>query len=151
VGDTPAAATEGGDAEDEMNEGDDEDNEAKMSKRQWRKHHRMTVAELKQAVERPDVVELHDAHAADPQMLVFLKAYRNTVPVPQHWANKRKYLQGKRGFEKTPFDLPEFIKRTGITEMREALAEKEAEKGIKARMREKVRGWKRRARRRADV
>jgi splicing factor 3B subunit 2 len=33
-------------------------------------------------------------------------------------------LAGKRGFERPPFDLPEFIKRTGIMEMREALAEK---------------------------
>ncbi|EDQ87723.1 uncharacterized protein MONBRDRAFT_37714 [Monosiga brevicollis MX1] len=136
-------ATEDGETKTEgMDEdGDDEEetDEQKMSKRQWRKHHRMNVAQLKQLVDRPDVVELHDAHAADPQLLVHLKAYRNTVPVPRHWANKRKYLQGKRGFEKPPFDLPEFIKRTGITEMREALAEKEAEKGIKAKMREKVR------------
>ena len=35
---------------------------------------------------------------------------RNTVPVPRHWCFKRKYLQGKRGIEKPPFNLPEFIK-----------------------------------------
>ena len=35
---------------------------------------------------------------------------RNTVPVPRHWSYKRKYLQGKRGIEKPPFDLPDFIK-----------------------------------------
>ena len=35
---------------------------------------------------------------------------RNTVPVPRHWCFKRKYLQGKRGIEKPPFDLPDFIK-----------------------------------------
>ena len=54
-----------------------------------------------------------------------------------HWCFKRKYLQGKRGIEKPPFDLPEFIKKTGIMEMREALAEKEQEKGLKSKMREK--------------
>ena len=40
---------------------------------------------------------------------------RNTVPVPRHWCFKRKYLQGKRGIEKPPFDLPDFIK-VGETE-----------------------------------
>jgi splicing factor 3B subunit 2 len=25
---------------------------------------------------------------------VFLKGYRNTVPVPRHWCQKRKFLQG---------------------------------------------------------
>ena len=38
-------------------------------------------------------------------------------------------LQGKRGIEKPPFDLPEFIKKTGIMEMRAALQEKEEAKG----------------------
>ena len=43
---------------------------------------------------------------------IFLQAYKNTVPVPRHWCFKRKYLAGKRGFLKNPFDLPEFIKVT---------------------------------------
>lgn len=73
---------------------------------------------------RPDVVEMHDVTAQEPKLLVHLKATRNTVPVPRHWCFKRKYLQGKRGIEKPPFQLPEFIRRTGIQEMREALQEK---------------------------
>ncbi|XP_013928502.1 PREDICTED: splicing factor 3B subunit 2-like [Thamnophis sirtalis] len=85
---------------------------------------RFAVAELKQLVARPDVVEMHDVTAQDPKLLVHLKATRNSVPVPRHWCFKRKYLQGKRGIEKPPFELPEFIKRTGIQEMREALQEK---------------------------
>lgn len=44
--------------------------------------------------------------ASDPKLLVQLKAYRNTVPVPIHWSQKRKYLQGKRGIEKQPWELP---------------------------------------------
>ena len=88
---------------------------------------------------RPDVVEMHDVTAKDPGLLVALKATRNTVPVPRHWCFKRKYLQGKRGIEKPPFQLPNFIRRTGITEMREALQEKESEKSLKTKMREKVR------------
>lgn len=77
-----------------------------------------------QLVARPDVVEMHDVTAQEPKLLVHLKATRNTVPVPRHWCFKRKYLQGKRGIEKPPFELPEFIRRTGIQEMREALQEK---------------------------
>lgn len=42
----------------------------------------------------------------DPKLLVHIKAYRNSVPVPRHWCHKRKYLQGKRGIEKPPFELP---------------------------------------------
>jgi splicing factor 3B subunit 2 len=61
------------------------------------------------------------------------------VPVPRHWCYKRKYLQGKRGFEKPPFKLPEFIRKTGIMEMRQALQEKEESKSLKAQMREKIR------------
>lgn len=63
---------------------------------------RFTVAELKQLVARPDVVEMHDVTAQDPKLLVHLKATRNSVPVPRHWCFKRKYLQGKRGIEKPP-------------------------------------------------
>lgn len=77
-----------------------------------------------QLVTRPDVVEMHDVTARDPKLLVSLKATRNSVPVPRHWCFKRKYLQGKRGIEKPPFELPEFIKATGIMEMRQALQEK---------------------------
>jgi splicing factor 3B subunit 2 len=53
-----------------------------------------------------------------------MQAYRNTVPVPRHWSQKRKYLQGKRGLEKPPFKLPDFIEATGIGEMRQAYQEK---------------------------
>jgi hypothetical protein len=50
--------------------------------------------------------QAHDVTSQDPRLLVHLKAYRNTVPVPRHWCQKRKYLQGKRGIEKPPFELP---------------------------------------------
>lgn len=111
----------------------------KMSKKKMKKLTRLSVAALKQLVNRPDVVEMHDVTARDPKLLVQLKATRNTVVVPRHWCAKRKYLQGKRGFEKPAFDLPDFIKRTGIQGMREALDEKEQNKSLKQKMREKVR------------
>ena len=51
-------------------------------------------------------VQWVDVTAADPGLLVHLKSVRNTVPVPKHWGQKRKYLQNKRGLEKLPFVLP---------------------------------------------
>jgi len=125
------------DLEDEKK--DEDDDKPKISKRKQKQMTRLSVAELKQCVSRPDVVEMHDVTAKDPKLLVLLKATRNTVPVPRHWCAKRKYLQGKRGIEKPPFQLPDFIKRTGIMEMRAALQEKEESKTLKAKMRERVR------------
>lgn len=117
----------------------DEDENKKVSKKQLKRQTRLSVAQLKQLVSRPDVVEMFDVTAKDPKLLVHLKATRNTVPVPRHWCAKRKYLQGKRGIEKPPFQLPDFIRRTGIMEMREALQEKEQNKTLKQKMREKIR------------
>lgn len=66
------------------------------------------------------------------------QAYRNTVPVPRHWSQKRKYLQGKRGIEKPPFVLPAFIEATGISDMRSAYAEKEEAKKLKQKQRDRM-------------
>lgn len=128
----------------DLDEKDDDDllkaeEKPKLSKRKLKKLSRMSIAELKQKVGRPELVEMHDVTAKDPVLLLHLKSSRNTVPVPRHWCFKRKYLQGKRGIEKPPFDLPGFIKKTGIMEMRQALQEKEDQKTMKAKMREKVR------------
>ena len=48
-----------------------------------------------------------------------MKSHRNTVPVPAHWSQKRSFLHGKRGIEKPPFKLPDFISATGIEDMRQ--------------------------------
>lgn len=125
--------------DEELTEEKKDDGKEKISKRKLKKLTRLSVAELKQLVARPDVVEMHDVTARDPKLLVQLKAHRNTVQVPRHWCFKRKYLQGKRGIEKPPFDLPVFIKKTGIMEMRASLQEKEEAKTLKAKMRERVR------------
>jgi len=77
-----------------------------MTKKKYRKLKRMGIAQLKQLVKHPEAVEWVDVTAADPKTLVFLKAYKNTVPVPRHWSIKRKYLTGKRGIAKPPFELP---------------------------------------------
>lgn len=124
-----------------MSEGDSEDGEKEskpVSKRKQRKMARLSVAELKQLVKKPEVVEWTDISAADPRLLLHLKSYRNTIPVPQHWSAKRDYLQSKRGIEKAPFQLPAFIADTGIATMRDAVKEKEANMSLKAKTRERV-------------
>uniref|UniRef100_A0A6B2L6I0 PSP proline-rich domain-containing protein n=1 Tax=Arcella intermedia TaxID=1963864 RepID=A0A6B2L6I0_9EUKA len=110
----------------------------KKSKKRRKLERRLPIAVLKQLVARPDLVEIHDTCAADPFLLMHLKAYHNSVPVPRHWSQKRKYLQGKRGIEKPPFDLPFFIKKTGIMEVRNAGIEKDSHKTLKQDQREKL-------------
>ncbi|TPX47185.1 hypothetical protein SeMB42_g01453 [Synchytrium endobioticum] len=116
---------------------DDDDDDELAQQRRAKKANRMSVAELKQQVKKPEVVEWVDITATDPHTLVHLKSYRNTVPVPIHWQQKRKYLQGKRGIEKPPFELPEFIKATGIMEMRASVKEKEEATKLKSKTRER--------------
>ncbi|CAH0519212.1 unnamed protein product [Peronospora belbahrii] len=117
---------------------EEEDDEQVLSRKARKKNKRLSVAELKQLVSYPDVVEAHDVTSADPRLLVYLKSYRNTVPVPHHWCHKRKYLQGKRGIEKPPFKLPEFIAQTGIAEVRESVTEDDEKKKNKQKARERV-------------
>ena len=112
--------------------------EKEMSKKQKRKLKRLTIAELKQLVSRPEVVEQWDVTALDPRLLVHLKSYRNSIPVPRHWSNKRKFLSGARGVEKPPFQLPEFIAATGIEKIRATVMEKEQGKKLKSKSKERV-------------
>ncbi|CAK0783418.1 hypothetical protein CVIRNUC_006617 [Coccomyxa viridis] len=126
----------GAEKEDESDE--EETAEQRLSKRKRKEANRLKIAELKQTCPRPEVVEVWDVTAQDPKLLVYLKAYRNTVPVPRHWSQKRKYLQGKRGLEKPPFKLPDFIEATGIGEMRQAYQEKEENKKLKSKQKDKM-------------
>jgi len=122
----------------EAEDSEDENDAENLSKKKRKVVGRMSVAELKTLVRRPDVVEVWDTTSADPRLLVYLKAYRNTVNVPKHWSSKRKYMAGKRGVEKPPFKLPEFIEATGIAKIRQSIVEKQAEQGLKAKSREKA-------------
>ena len=117
---------------------DSEGEKKPLSKKKARKLNRLTVAELKQLVKKPEAVEWTDVTASDPRLLLHLKSYRNTVPIPAHWSAKRDYLQGKRGIEKPPFQLPSYIADTGIATMRDAIKEKEANMSLKAKTRERV-------------
>ncbi|KAI6189578.1 PSP domain-containing protein [Aphelenchoides bicaudatus] len=129
--------------QEEMDERKKEQEEAgvakKLSRRKLRQSMQPSIAILKANTVRPDLVEWADVTARDPHLLIELKAYRNTVAVPRHWNSKRKYLAGKRGFERAPFELPEFIKRTGIMEMRDTMWEKEGDQSLKSKMRERMR------------
>ncbi|EIW72250.1 hypothetical protein TREMEDRAFT_72698 [Tremella mesenterica DSM 1558] len=109
-----------------------------MTRRERRKAAKLTVSELKQLVDRPEVVEWFDPDARDPRLLVSLKSYRNSVPVPVHWNAKRDYLAGKRGIEKPPYLLPPWIADTGIGEMRDAVKAKEAAQSLAQKTRERV-------------
>lgn len=110
----------------------------KLSKKKRKMLNKLSVAELKALVTKPEVVEWHDTSSSDPRLLVQIKAQRNVVPVPSHWSLKREYLSSKRGIEKPAFKLPKFIADTGITEMRDAVLEKQAEQTLKQKQRERV-------------
>ena len=125
----------GGAFEADTKSSDDEDerNKSGLSKKKKKIMNRIKIGDLKQACDLPEIVEVWDVTAADPLMLVYLKAYRNTVPVPRHWSQKRKYLQGKRGIEKPAFKLPAFIEATKIGEMRQAYLEKAEAQSLKSK------------------
>ncbi|KAJ1679304.1 hypothetical protein EV182_002322 [Spiromyces aspiralis] len=108
------------------------------SKKKLKQVLRMDVAELKKQVKRPEVIDWVDVTASDPKLLITLKSVKNSVSVPQHWSQKRKYLQNKRGIEKPPFKLPAFIRDTGIMEMRDSAKEREEQQTAKAKQRARV-------------
>lgn len=126
------------DGDDDIPDEEDESGGAKMSKKKRKMLTKLSVAELKALVSKPEVVEWHDTSSSDPRLLVQIKAQRNIVPVPTHWSLKREYLSSKRGVEKAAFQLPKFIADTGISEMRDAVLEKQAEQSLKQKQRERV-------------
>lgn len=136
--DQDALAKKKADSDSEEEDQDNQQKEKGVSNKKKKLQRRMKIAELKQICRKPDVVEIWDATSSDPKLLVFLKSYRNTVPVPRHWCQKRKYLQGKRGIEKQPFQLPDFIAATGIEKIRQAYIEKEDSKKLKQKQRERM-------------
>ncbi|KAN0047713.1 hypothetical protein ACTA71_002098 [Dictyostelium dimigraforme] len=126
------------DDDNENNNQDEDEDSKKLSNKERKRQRKLHLPILKQLVDRPDVVELHDVNSPNPGYLIAMKSYRNTIPVPAHWCQKKKYLQGKRGFVKPPFELPSFIAATGITKIREAILEKEREMKSKQKQRERV-------------
>ncbi|ORY64211.1 uncharacterized protein BCR38DRAFT_474727 [Pseudomassariella vexata] len=126
------------DDDDDIPDEVDESGPPKLSKKKRKMLNKLSIAELKALVKKPEVVEWHDTSSSDPRLLVQIKAQRNVVPVPSHWSLKREYLSSKRGIEKAAFKLPKFIADTGIAEMRDAVLEKQAEQTLKQKQRERV-------------
>ena len=126
------------DGDDEIPDEDEEKGEPRLSKKKRKEQNKLSVAELKALVKKPETVDWTDTSASDPRLLVHIKAYRNVVPVPPHWSLKREYLSSKRGVEKPPFSLPKFIQETGIAEMRDAVLEKQDQASLKQKQRERV-------------
>lgn len=118
-------------------ESEDEGQETTVAKSTSRKSkkNRIPLAELKAKAPKPELVEWYDANAPDPELVVAIKAIPGVVPVPSHWQLKREYLSSRRGVMKAPFDLPDYIKATGIMEMRDALKEDESTLSQKTRER----------------
>ena len=117
---------------------EEEETQPKMSKKKRKEQSKLSIAELKALVKKPEIVDWTDTSASDPRLLVAIKSYRNVVPVPTHWQLKREYLSSKRGVEKPPFALPKFIQETGIAEMRDAVLEKQDQASMKQKQRERV-------------
>ncbi|KAJ5238683.1 hypothetical protein N7468_003302 [Penicillium chermesinum] len=117
---------------------EEQENEAKISKKKRKELNKLSVAELKRLARKPELVEWTDTSAMDPNLLIQIKAQCNIVPVPSHWSLKREYLSSKRGIEKAQFALPKFIQETGIAEMRDAALEKQEQSSLKQKQRERV-------------
>ncbi|KAF2257543.1 DUF382-domain-containing protein [Lojkania enalia] len=119
---------------------EDEEEPKRMSKKARKAQNKLSIAQLKALVKKPELVDWTDPSSSDPLLLVGIKGQKNVIPVPLHWSLKREYLSSKRGIEKPPFALPKFIQETGISEMREAVLEKQAEMSLKQKQRERVQG-----------
>lgn len=101
----------------------EEDNEIHKSKQKKRSRLRVAISELKASTPKPQLVEWFDCDAPDPYLVVLLRTRLNYVDIPGHWQQKKDYLLAKRGTNKPAYKLPNFIRDTGISEMRNHDAE----------------------------
>lgn len=94
--------------------------EKRKSKKERKNHkYKLRVADLKLMTNKPELVETWDITAPDPVFLIYLKGVKNSVQVPKHWCNKRKYLQNRRGIAFNTFMLPDYINATGVSKFRD--------------------------------
>ncbi|KAH1242942.1 Splicing factor 3B subunit 2 [Glycine max] len=118
------------DSDSEEEENVNEQKEKGISNKKKKLQRQMKIAELKQIFSRPDVVEMWDATASDPNCWGAVVAITKRGLL---W-----FLLGKRGIEKPPFQLPDFIAATGIEKIRQAYIEKEHSKKLKQKQRERM-------------
>lgn len=109
-----------------------------LSNRQLKKLYAIPLYVLKAESKKPELVEWMDADAPDPRLYIYLKTLNNSVGIPAHWQSKKSFLSSKRGIERPPFELPQFIRDTGILEMRQNNDHPEDQSTLKQRMRERV-------------
>lgn len=110
-----------------------------LSKRKFKKLYSIPLAVLKGESKYPELIDWMDANSPDPRLHIYLKTLPNSVSIPSHWQSKKSFLSLKRGIERPPFELPEFIRNTGILEMRNTVEESENDQStLKQRMRERV-------------
>lgn len=115
------------------------DEGARLSKRKFKKLYSIPLAILKGESKYPELIDWMDANSPDPRLHIYLKTLPNSVSIPSHWQSKKSFLSSKRGIERPPFELPQFIRDTGILEMRNTVEESETEQStLKQRMRERV-------------
>lgn len=108
-----------------------------LSKRQFKKKYSIPLYVLKSECKRPEVIDWMDADSPDPRLHINLKSLPNVVTIPAHWQSKRSFLSTKKGIERPPFELPSFIRDTGILEMRNTDGN-EDQSTLKQQMRERV-------------
>lgn len=109
----------------------------KISKRKYMETHAVPLSDLK-SIARPFELNVswQDVNAPDPYFHIYLKTIHNAIPIPRHWTSKKGFLSSKRGDQKL-FELPSFIKATGIEDMRNH-GQEDTEETLKARMRARV-------------
>lgn len=127
-------------SEEDISSSDDEEStgEKELSRRQYRKIHKIPLSALRSSTSNPQIVEWYDADAPDPYLLVKIKSQPNIIQVPDHWSSKREYLASRKGIERLPFELPKFIQGTGIQEMRGAGDELSLKEQQRARVQPKM-------------
>lgn len=106
---------------DEIDDNDSDTHDSMVSKRKLRKLSKPSLLALKESVIHPEIIEWYDCDSKDPFLLAVIKSTKNIVPIPKHWQFKREYLSGRSLLNKKPFELPNIIKQTEITKMRETL------------------------------
>lgn len=109
-----------------------------LTKRQFKKRYSIPLSVLKSEAKKPEVIEWIDSNSPDPYLHIYLKSQINSVKVPNHWKSKKSFLSSKRGIERPPFELPKFIRDTGILEMRNIAEEADDQSTLKQKMRERV-------------
>lgn len=110
-----------------------------VSMQQIKKYGRPTIGMLKFLSRRPELIDPFDTDAPDPFTLAQIKNIRNIVPVPTHWAQKRKYLNYKKGSEISGYRLPSYLEKTGVSKMRQAILEIDEKRSLSQKQRDRAR------------